>query len=75
MKLTEAEAHALAIRAIAKHAANEFMYWEDFPELDEASFELLSESVDVLAELLLAASKRHDESTGIDSAYLWDEAS
>jgi hypothetical protein len=70
--LTEQESQHLAWRIAASHLRNteSWLEWEDYPELDERSFERLDSSVHNVAAWLLEQSLRRDFDSNIDSAHL-----
>lgn len=76
MQLSADQAEALALRLVARRLDEyeEWLLWEDVPTLSEASFELLLEYVRGAAEMARESSHSFDRSSGIDSAWLSEEA-
>ena len=78
MTLTEEEAACLAQRIVAHHLADDdadWAHWELFPELSEASYELLLNHLAVIAVGARVKADRLDERYGIDSKHLRERAS
>jgi len=74
MNLSHAELRALAMEACASKllAHENWLIWEDYPELTEAQFDRLTEIVDELARLYLADLHVYEtaNNVGVDALLL-----
>lgn len=69
MGLTDDEAVTLAWRIIANHVTDpeNWLLWEDYPNLGEHTFEALTQRVSAVATEIGDFSGRHDRLMDIDS--------
>ena len=75
LDLNDVEAMALARRLAANQVANHenWLFWEDLPELGEYAFERLADAMDSLADEMRRGVRLNDAGLNIDSFYLWEQ--